>query len=171
MGIRGPLRNPNSRRGRAEIRRIQKLAENPPAPVKHPQPAPENPPVTPENLPTPPECFNREQKKLFQNLVVDLLAAKVPLRRVDGHAIAQAVRCIAAIEEAEEIGNSGEANFDQRLAALRLKYQYGASLKDWLDRICATVPSRARAVGKEVPEKKPGPLAQLLAGRQARRGN
>jgi hypothetical protein len=77
------------------------------------------------------------------------------LAHVDGYAIAQAVRCISAIEDAEEISNSGEANFDQRLSALRLKYQYGSSLKDWLDRICATPGTRARIGIHPKTEKKP----------------
>jgi hypothetical protein len=104
-------------------------------------------------------------------LVVDLVAAKVSIKRVDSHAIAQAVRCIAAIEEAEAIGNDGDANFDQRLAALRLKYQYGQSLKDWLDRICATPGSRARisSMKPDPPKREPGPLERLLAARHGRK--
>lgn len=54
---------------------------------------------------------------------------------------------------------TGEANYDQRLAGLRLKYQYGQSLKDWLDRICATPGTRARIGLRGQPKKAADPLA------------
>lgn len=171
MGLRGPLRSPNSRRGQQEIRKAQRLAEQTQKQVETPKVITAASPVAAGDLPTPPACFSRSQAETFNNLVIDLLAAKVPLKRVDGHSIAMAVRCISAIEDAESIVNSGEANFDQRLAASRLVYQHSSSLKDWLDRICATVPTRARIGLKAQPEKKAGPLAALIAARQGQRGS
>jgi hypothetical protein len=169
MGLRGPLRNPNSRRGQAEIRKRQKLADNP-APPPLPATEPACIPSAPVGkLPTPPKCFTREQAEQFQNLVVDLLAARVPLERVDAHAIAMAVRCLAAIEGAERIANDGESTHDQRLSAYRLMSAYSKDMKDWLQIVCAAPGARARIGLKSAPERKPGPLAQLIALKQGRK--
>jgi hypothetical protein len=169
MGLRGPLRSPTSRRGQAEIRKRQKLADNP-AP---PPPAATESACTPSapigKLPTPPKCFTREQAEAYQNLVVDLLAARVPLERVDGHALAMAVRCLAAVEGAEQIANDGESTTEQRLAAYRLMSAYSKDLKDWLQIVCAAPAARARIGLKSAPERKPGPLAQLIAMKQGRK--
>ena len=170
MGLRGPLRNPNSRRGQAEIRKRQRLAEQQ---AGQPQSSatetciPEN--GNPE-LPTYPKCFTRQQAELFQNLVTDLLAARVPLARVDSHAIAMAVRCISAIEDADRISADPEATVEQRLAALRLQSTFSKDLKEWLTQICANPGARVRIGVKGTPEKKAGPLAAILAAKQRRNG-
>jgi hypothetical protein len=100
MGLRGPLRDPNSRRGKAEIARRQRLTDKDACKVADSTvaecvPDPGNP-----ELPTAPKCFSRAQANLFASLVSDLVAARVPLQRVDAHAVAMAVRCISAIEGA-----------------------------------------------------------------------
>lgn len=171
MGLRGPLRSPTSRRGQAEIKRRQREAEK--AKTPPPPPAATEPSCTPPGqvgkLPTPPKCFTREQAEAYQNLVVDLLAARVPLERVDGHALAMAVRCLAAVEGAERIANDGEATHDQRLSAYRLMSAYSKDLKDWLQIVCAAPAARARIGLKAAPERKLGPLAQLIAMKQGRK--
>lgn len=171
MGLRGPLRNPNSRRGQAEVKRRQKLADSP-KPVTLVATKPECIPSAPiGKLPTPPKCFTREQAEAYQNLVVDLLAARVPLERVDGHALAMAVRCISAIEGAERIANDGESTTEQILGAYRLMSAYSKDLKDWLQIVCAAPGARARIGLKPPPEKKESKIAEFLARREARRGN
>lgn len=122
-------------------------------------------------LPTPPKCFTREQGEAFGNLVTDLLAARVPLERVDSHALAMAVRCISAIEGAERIANDGEATTEQHLAAYRLMSAYSKDLKDWLTQICANPGARARIGLKQEAPKKQGDIAALLARRLGQRGS
>ena len=104
MGLRGPLRNQNSRNGKREVRKVQKLTAKEGTTQKPASESTIGAPSAPSELPTTPECWPRKDQELFQNLVLDLLAAKVPLKRVDAHAIAQAVRCISAIDQAEETG-------------------------------------------------------------------
>lgn len=167
MGQRGPIRDPNSRRGRAEIARRQKLAENPESKPQRTT----GPTCLPESgsgdLPTCPAWLPRNQAELFANLVMDLLAAKVPVRRIDSHAVAMAVQCLAGVEDAAGIYNDAETA-EQRIAALRIKAQFQKDLKDWLQLICATPGARARIGLKAAPEKKAGPLAALIAARQGK---
>lgn len=80
-----------------------------------------------------------------------------------------AVRCITAIEDADRMAHDGEATTEQVLSAYRLMSAYSKDLKDWLTQICANPPSRARIGMKAQPEKKAGPLAQLLAQRAGRK--
>lgn len=168
MGLRGPLRNPNSRRGQAEIRRRQKLTDNPAPPPPIPTVTECIPTAPVGKLPTPPKCFTREQAEQFQNLVTDLLAARVPLERVDGHAIAMAIRCLGAIDGAQEIANDGDATVEQKLSAYRLMSAYSKDQKDWLQIIGAAPGVRVRMGLKPPAEKKRSPLADLIARKQGR---
>jgi hypothetical protein len=107
--------------------------------------------------------------EIWQSLVFDLLAAKVPIKQVDTHAISMAARCLDAVESAERLAENGELDPEKRLTALRLKAQFGKDLIQWLQLICATPSTRAR-IGLRDPVKKPaGPLAQLLAAKQGRK--
>jgi len=117
-------------------------------------------------IPTCDKCLPRRVREIYQNLVVDLLGAKVPIKQIDSHAITMAARCLASVEAAESIAHNGEATADQRLGALRLAGQFGKDLVQWLQLICATPAARARIGLRPAPEKKMGPLAKILAAKQ-----
>ena len=159
------MRDPNSRRGRAEILKRQKLTaveagdKTPAAPL---------PPINPE-APKCPPGLPRRVAEIWQNLVFDLLAARVPIKQVDAHAILMAARTLDAVEAAERIAEDGELDAEKRLTALRLKAQFGKDLIQWLQLICATPGTRARIGVGGQPKKAAGPLAQLLAAKQGRK--
>lgn len=162
MGQRGPVRDPNSRRGRAEILKRQKLES-----IYSP---PESGPVevvsVPADLPTCDKCLPRRVREIYQNLVIDLAGAKVPIKQIDSHAITMAARCLDSVESAERMSEDADAGPDLRLAALRLKSQFSKDLIQWLQLICATPGARARIGLKAPQEKKAGVLAGLIAQRR-----
>jgi hypothetical protein len=110
---------------------------------------------------------------MFRDLVADLVAARIPLERVDSHAIAMVVRSLFSIAAADEIasGAGGAATVEQRLIALRLQGSFSKDLQAWLTQICANPGARARIGLKVSASKKAGPLAAILAARQGRRGS
>lgn len=162
----GPLRDPNSRRGRAEVRKRQRLMATEANFVKDNRPLP----VASADLPVCDPKLPRRIREIYLNLVIDLGAAKVPIKQADAHAITMAARCLYAVEEAERIAGDGDLPADQRMQALRLVAQQGKDLQRWLELICATPGSRARIGLKTETKKAPGPLAQLLAAKQGRTG-
>lgn len=107
-------------------------------------------------------------QEIYQNLVVDLAGAKVPIKQIDSHAITMAARCLEAIETAEGMAMDEEAAPEVRLSALRVKAGFAKDLIQWLQLICATPGARARIGLKAPPEKKMGPLAQMIAAKQKR---
>jgi hypothetical protein len=166
MGQRGPLRNPNSRRGQAEIRKQQRLNAA--------QPKAEGGQVesisVPDNLPTCDKCLPRRVQEIYRNLVIELAGAGVPIKQIDSYAVTMAARCLEAVERAEALATAGDSPVEAKLAALRLQGQYGKDLIQWLQLICATPGARAR-IGMK-PDKKPaaaGPLAQILAAKLGRK--
>ena len=161
MGQRGPVRSPNSRRGQQEIRKRQQLAA---VSVSHGAPAATvlNAPV---ELPTCDKCLPRRVQEIYQNLVIDLAGAKVPIKQIDSHAITMAARCLDSVEQAEKMAEDPEIPPDQRISALRLKAAFGKDLQRWLEMICATPGTRARIGLKPPDEKKGGRLAEMLAAR------
>jgi len=169
MGQRGPIRNPNSRRGQAEIRKRQKFTVIPGTPGRVAEAALPIPGPAASDLPTCDKCLPRRVQEIYQNLVIDLAGAKVPIKQIDSHAITMAARCLDAVEAAEAIAESADTPVEQRLSALRLKVQFGKDLIQWLQLICATPGARARIGLKAPAEKKIGPLAQILAAKQGRR--
>jgi len=163
MGQRGPVRNPNSRRGQAETRKRQKLAAFPPRSVG---PGESVPASTQAGLPTCGERLPRRVREIYQNLVIDLAGAKVPIKQIDSHAITMAARCLASVEDVERMAGDGDLQPEQRMSALRLAGQFGKDLVQWLQLICATPGARAR-IGLRAPaEKKAGPLAQIRQAKQ-----
>src|ERR1017187_6705812 len=104
MGQRGPVRNPNSRRGQSEIRRRQQLeatsgAKGTPAAAAS---------SAPLELPTCDKCLPRRVQEIYQNLVIDLAGAKVPIKQIDSHAITMATRCLDSVEQAERMAEDAE---------------------------------------------------------------
>lgn len=169
MGRRGPIRNPNSRRGQAEIRKRQKLTVISGTPGTEAESVAIEAATVPSDLPTCDKCLPRRVREIYQNLVIDLAGAKVPIKQIDSHAITMAARCLDAVESAEAIAENPDTPVEHRLSALRLKAQFGKDLIQWLQLICATPGARARIGLKAPAEKKMGPLAQMLAAKQGRR--
>lgn len=102
-------------------------------------------------------------------MVIDLAAAKVPIKQIDSHAITMAARCLDAIEKAERMSADPDAPAERVLAALRLSAGYGKDLQRWLELICATPGARARIGVKAEPEKKMGAIERILAAKQGRK--
>jgi hypothetical protein len=100
-----------------------------------------------------------------------LLASKVPLKQIDGYAIAEAVRAICAQEECDRIIASGATGVTTRLEAMRLQSARSKDLDRWLDKLGASPSSRARIGLKPAPEKKVSALAELIAAKQGKRGS
>jgi hypothetical protein len=170
MGLRGPSRNPNSRRGRAEAEKAAKLAAIAKPPAKPAGPARAKPaPVSVAGSPTCPEWLSPDQAELFASLVTDLEAAQVPIKHIDAHAIMMAVQCLSSVKDAGTIFSDEDLEPKDRLMALRLKAQAGKDLQQWLQIICATPGARARIGLKTEAPKKKGFLEQLLAAKQGRK--
>jgi len=165
MGQRGPVRNPNSRRGQAEIRKQQRLTA-----VNGPSTSGGSPSIdTPANLPTCDKCLPRRVQEIYRNLVIDLAGANVPIKQIDSHAVTMAARCLEAVERAEALAEE-DSPAEVKLAALRLQGQYSKDLIQWLQLICATPGARARIGMKGTePKRAMGPLAAILAAKQGRR--
>jgi hypothetical protein len=170
LGTRGPIRNPNSRRGQAEIRKRQQL--KPPEPHVPVNVVTPSKPVseTAGSLPTCDACLPRRVQEIYGNLVVDLAGAKVPIKQIDAHAITMAARCLDSVETAERMAMDEDSSPEVRLSAMRLKAGFSKDLIQWLQLICATPGARARIGLKGAPEKKLGPLAQILAAKHRRAG-
>ena len=157
------MRDPNSVRGRREAERAARLANLSPIDVgKAPQLVHSEGValVCPEGLP-------ESVAAIWRSLVDDLIAAKVPIKSVDSHAIVMAARCMDTVRQAEQMSGNSKLEAKLRLDAMRLGNQAGRDLQKWLEMICATPASRARIGVKGDPEKKMGPLAQILAAKQA----
>lgn len=169
MGARGPIRNPNSRRGQAEIRKRQQLAV-PDASGRVSAVARSNPANAAAGLPVCDASLPRRVREIYQNLVIDLASARVPIEQIDAHAITMAARCLDAVETAERMAMDEGSAAEVRLSALRIKSGFSKDLIQWLQLICATPGARARIGLKVAPEKKLGPLAQILAAKQRRSG-
>lgn len=160
MGQRGPLRNPNSRRGQAEIRKRQQLTVNESPGTDAGKPTVE----IPADLPTCDKCLPRRVQEIYRNLVIDLAGANVPIKQIDSHAVTMAARCLEAVERAEALASGDDSPPAVKLAALRLQGQYSKDLIQWLQLICATPGARARIGLKGAePKKAAGPLATILA--------
>ena len=116
MGSRGPLRNTSSRRGEREQRRLRREGE--PEPIIR--------------LPERPDWLPLAATTIWDSILGDLEAARVPLEHVDGSAIAFFVLCVYQAAEAAK-------NSDLVLSA-RLNKDAIA----WATVIGATPMSRAR---------------------------
>ena len=146
MGSRGPLRQPDSRRGAAEMPGFRTDA--------------------PE-LPDPPVWLNAKSRVLFESLVEDLAAARVPIKRVDAHAIGQAAQCI---EQAQHWARKQKrAKTTAAIAdCAKLAARYQRDVMQWLAVICATPAARARIGLRATEEKKQGTVLSILAAKKLR---
>jgi phage terminase small subunit len=146
MGLRGPLRDPHSLRGQQEGIQID---------------APERPDT--------PKWLDGPAKKIFRSLLDDLVAARVPVKKVDGHAIAMAANCIWQAQKwTEHEATQGiSREFQAQCAQLVARFQRDA--QEWLSVIGGTPKSRAQ-MGLRGQEKKAapaGPMAVLQMRQKA----
>src|SRR5450432_2318074 len=124
MPQRGPVRNPNSRRGLVEARKAAKYAAlggHGPArvePVAIPTPA-----GSPGELPTCPILPGRVATT-WQTLVNDLAAAGVPLKQLDSRSIRVAAGYEADLDDLEamcDLAGEAEQSLRLRLDTIKLK--------------------------------------------------
>jgi phage terminase small subunit len=147
MGLRGPLRDPLSRRGVREIGEGWK-------------------PEAPES-PDPPDWLTKRGREIFAGLVADLVAARVPIKRVDSHAIAMAALCVSEVERWTKHGEEMRGEMMLQCAQVAARNQRDA--QQWLQVIGATPKGRAQmGLRGQEQDKKPGAVANILAARQQR---
>lgn len=162
----GRYKDPDSRRSRAQAQRDARLAAVG-VPTEIPAPKLASVPNTGTSLPSCPSWAAPSVRSIFEGIVSDLIAARVPLKRIDGHAILMAAQCVDGVREATAISEDPESDGSLRIMALKLKQQCSRDLIQWLPLIGACPIGRQRLGQKAEPERKAGPLAQLLARRQA----
>jgi hypothetical protein len=147
MGQRGPARNPQSRRGRAEAKATQRVntqaAMNALPPVTPKQAAPAD-----LETPTCPEWLSEAGKETWCNLVALLLAADVSLLGIDTYALAMAAYSLASVAEwgAREnmVDASNKEGIGLRLGISKLVQKYQQASQSWLEKIGATPSARLR---------------------------
>src|SRR4051812_9334213 len=66
-------------------------------------------PNTGSSVPVCPAWAAETVRVIFVSIVSDLIAAKVPLKRIDGHAVLMAAQCVDGVREATAIGEDPEA--------------------------------------------------------------
>jgi hypothetical protein len=137
MGLRGPRRNPNSRRGLAECRQKQKLA-------LLTRPA-DSPVAINATLPTCPAWLSKPVAERWARLVVDMTAAGVPLKEIDSRAVALAAGYEADLAGLEETSANPLLDAEGRLVAIRLKNRTRKDYLAALQAIGATPLVRLRA--------------------------
>src|SRR5437868_5603775 len=120
MGIRGPLRMPNSRRGERERRR--NTGKSAPEPFTRPE--------LPKWLPEPAAPF-------WNQLVENLEAAKVPLERCDSEALAMYALAVYETQKAAHLAEGATTD------VLRLKFmsqsaRFGRDALNWSSQLGAT---------------------------------
>lgn len=164
----GRYADPDSRRSRAAAARQARLDATalPQEPAASPRLS--SVPNTGGALPQCPAWAAESVKAIFASIVGDLVSAKVPLKRIDGHAVLMMAQCVDGVREATAIGEDPEAESNIRIMALKLKQQYARDLIQWIPLLAACPIGRARLGQKPEPEKKGGALAELLARRQTR---
>jgi phage terminase small subunit len=170
MGHRGPLRNPNSRRGIAEAKKAQLLADlteigKAPTPIRR-LPAPVEETVGDAICPS---WLSKEGREIWHQLVLDLESAGVVIKQVDAHAVAMAADCLSEIADWGERKKAPGLSLTAHLNISAIIQKNRAAVASWLDKIGGTPSGRARLPVKATP-KKAGPLARILAAKQGQRG-
>jgi hypothetical protein len=148
MGMRGPQRNPNSVRGRREIRRKQQLAAVGGGVKKTGKRVRAEDP----KLPTCPKWLSKPVAEKWTNLVIDMAAAGVPLQQLDSRSIAVAAGYEADLDALESFETE---DMDSKLSAIRLKNSTRKDLLSALIAIGGTPVARLRA--RIAPEEKQKP--------------
>lgn len=147
MGQRGPLRDPNSRRGVREM--------------------PNYTPDAPEK-PTAPSWLSKDARIIFDDLVGDLVAADVPLRQVDKHAAAIAANLLKEIQYWSKTADAAATGPELRMQCSQVIARLERDLLQWLPAIGGTTKGRFQlGIRGKKEQKKLGAVASIL---QAKRG-
>jgi phage terminase small subunit len=144
MGLRGPVRKPNSVRGLREARKAQRLKQQDalgklPLNVTSPTPV-----LIDGEVPTCPTWLSDSGQEIWRNLVDLLGAADVVLKAVDAHAVAMAAYCLAAVAEWGEREKAKDLSLSARLGISKLVQKYQSDSQSWMDKIGATPSARLR---------------------------
>lgn len=145
MGVKGPIRDPLSRRGARELPNFQ--------------------PDDPE-LPEAPRWLSAAGKAAFAGLVADLAAAGVPIKLADGHAVAMAAHCVTEAQTWAKRSKRCRRTAD-RLDCSKLSARFQRDSQTWLSAICATPVSRAR-LGLRGVKSKPGKVLSIIEAKRTR---
>ena len=155
MGLRGPIQSPFSRRGERAIRLGVRDTLSPRS-----QPT--------GVLPIAPAWLCEPARDMFTELVADLVAASVPVRVVDGHAIAITVNCCF---HAQQWGHRAQfvRNPKRRIECEITARRYRQVAHSGLESLGATPRSRLR-LGLDSITKPPSPgsITSVLAAKQKR---
>lgn len=147
MGLRGPLRQPDSYRGSREMPGFR---------------------LDDPETPKPPAHLSSRAKRIFKSLVGDLVGAKVPIKKVDGHAIAMAAYCINATQEWTEKEKAPSLTPKDALEISRMIARFQRDAQAWMAAICATPQARARIGLRSTEKPKADTVKKILEARQAR---
>jgi len=107
-----------------------------------------------------PSWLSDDAQVEFYSLVECLIAANVPVKKLDAHAIACTASCAASVAVWSEREKKAET-FEQQIECGRQIARFSRDLQNWLASLAATPASRARLGVQSKPEEK-GALAQLL---------
>ena len=111
-----------------------------------------------------PRWLSVDGRKVFSELVRDLTAAKVPIKRADGHAVSIAAYCIVQAQEWAARERRARSN-KMKIECSKQLTRYERDAQTWLSMICATPVSRARiGLRGATTSKKPeaGSVASIL---------
>ena len=116
----GPLRNPNSRRGQAEIRKKQRLALAAGAANQVPSDAVSGVSSQTQKLPTCPKWLPKRVAEKWCDLVIDMAAAGIVVQALDSRSIALAAGYEADLADLEEM-SGGDIEPEHLMQNIRLK--------------------------------------------------
>lgn len=149
----GPVRNPNSRRGQAEIRKRQRLNAGVGVSAKPGQPDVTVTSDGPVKLPTCPKWLPKHVAEKWLNLVIDMAAAGIVVQALDSRSISIAAGYEADLDFLEMTTGDGDLPAEERMSAIRLKNSVRKDLLAALMAIGGTPVVRLRA--RIAPEEKP----------------
>jgi hypothetical protein len=118
-------------------------------------------PPAPEK-PNPPSWMSKGGKAIFADMVNDLMAAGVPIKRVDKHAIAMASTCLDEVQRWSKIGDESTGS-EMKMQCAQVVARNQRDAQEWLAVIGASPKSRAQmGLRQQEAKKKPGAVAQIL---------
>lgn len=130
----GPMRSPNSVRGRREAKWAAAAGSDAPVTLTLPN-------------------TSLSQAEIWQDICDQLAAASVPLKQVDAYAIELAAGSVHAVGEAEKLGRAEDAEPEIRLRAMQTARLLRQDAMRYLMAICATPAARIRIVKPTNPKR------------------
>ena len=146
MGLRGPVRDPDSRRGTRE----RKAAHE----IEDPQVAQDVQVTFPQDLGT--------VQEIFDEVTRQLMAANVPLRQVDAYAIKLVATTELAIRKLDTVIEAPDQDHKVLTSAITGQALLCRDQMRYLEKICATPGARIRIV-KPAPKKSDNPSLKALS--------